>query len=99
MIPHPRVCLSLFVPPFRGVLHRVHRGAALACFVSPVFAQTIGGGADHTVVAKPDGTVWVWGSNGSGQLGNGSTSPSVRRVPDQVPELSNVTAVAAGSQK
>jgi alpha-tubulin suppressor-like RCC1 family protein len=49
------------------------------------------------VVAKPDGTVWTWGSNSVGQLGNGSTTPAQRLVPDQLSALSNVTAVAAGA--
>jgi alpha-tubulin suppressor-like RCC1 family protein len=30
----------------------------------------VAGGSVHTVVLKEDGTVWTWGSNGYGQLGN-----------------------------
>jgi len=48
----------------------------------------------HTVYLKNDGTVWVWGNNSNGQLGNGSTTQSA--VPLQISGLSNVTAVAAG---
>lgn len=31
-------------------------------------------GSFHTVAVKVDGTIWSWGSNGSGQLGNGNTT-------------------------
>ena len=41
-------------------------------------ADTIAGGGRHTVVAKPDGTVWAWGWNDDGQLGDGSQSYEVR---------------------
>jgi alpha-tubulin suppressor-like RCC1 family protein len=43
---------------------------------------------------KSDGTVWAWGDNYSGELGNGTTTNS--SVPVQVPGLAGVTAVAAG---
>ena len=43
---------------------------------------------------KQDGTVWTWGSNISGQLGDGTTTG--RALPAQVPGLTNVVAIAAG---
>lgn len=46
-----------------------------------------------TVVAKGDGTVWAWGDNSWGELGNGSIKPSNKPV--QVPDLAGFTAVAA----
>jgi alpha-tubulin suppressor-like RCC1 family protein len=49
----------------------------------------------HTVVVKPDGTVWTWGGNGNGQLGDGTTTN--RSVPAQVPNINDAIAVAAGS--
>jgi uncharacterized repeat protein (TIGR03803 family) len=56
-------------------------------------------GAHHTVVLKNDGTVWAFGANGSGQLGNNSTTPS--NVPVQVitsngAPLAGVAQIAAG---
>lgn len=33
-------------------------------------------GQIHTCVLASDATVWCWGANGGGQLGNGGTSPS-----------------------
>ena len=44
----------------------------LATFSSSALAATVGGGADHTVVVKPDGTVWTWGDNTFAQLGDGT---------------------------
>ena len=54
----------------------------------------IAAGASHNVALKSDGTVWTWGANGSGQLGNGSTLDSP--IPVQVNTLSGITMVAAG---
>lgn len=54
----------------------------------------IAAGTAHTVALKSDGTVWAWGSNGNGQLGDGTTTDSP--VPVQVSGLTDVTAVAAG---
>jgi len=48
----------------------------------------------HTVALKNDGSVWTWGKNSEGQLGNGTKTGSVNPV--QVLGLSNVVAVAAG---
>ncbi len=33
-------------------------------------------GASHTIALKYDGTVWTWGNNTNGQLGNNSTENS-----------------------
>ncbi|HEX8437973.1 MAG TPA: hypothetical protein VF697_22880 [Archangium sp.] len=43
---------------------------------------------------KGDGTVWAWGYNFYGQLGDGTTTN--RPAPVQVPGLSGVTAITAG---
>jgi len=32
--------------------------------------KQVGVGADHTVAIKTDGTLWIWGSNGVGRLGD-----------------------------
>jgi len=34
----------------------------------------IAAGNHHTVALKEDGTVWAWGRNSDGQLGDGSTT-------------------------
>ncbi|MBI4494743.1 MAG: IPT/TIG domain-containing protein, partial [Chloroflexi bacterium] len=53
------------------------------------------GGDLHSLALASDGTIWAWGLNSSGQLGDGSTTS--RRTPVQVSGLSGVVAVAAGS--
>jgi alpha-tubulin suppressor-like RCC1 family protein len=52
-------------------------------------------GTNHSVALKKDGTVWTWGSNSSGQLGNGTTQNS--SVPNRVAGVSDITAIASGS--
>ncbi|WP_103560901.1 RCC1 domain-containing protein [Actinomadura rubteroloni] len=54
----------------------------------------VAAGQNHSLAVRADGTVWAWGANGSGQLGNGSTANS--SVPVQVSGLTGVKAVAAG---
>ncbi|MCL2608853.1 MAG: hypothetical protein FWD94_02990, partial [Treponema sp.] len=34
---------------------------------------SVSAGSDHVLAVKNDGSLWTWGGNGSGQLGNGST--------------------------
>ena len=52
------------------------------------------GGHFHSLALKNDGTVWAWGRNQYGQLGNGTTTNS--NVPIQVSSLTSITAIAAG---
>ena len=48
----------------------------------------------HTCAVRSDGSVWCWGSNGSGQLGDGSTNSSA--TPLQVSSLSLASMVSVG---
>jgi len=65
----------------------------------PVQVPALGGvkaiavGVNHVLALKTDGTLWAWGDNKSGQLGDGTTEDS--DVPVQLPEFTNVTAIAA----
>ncbi len=47
-----------------------------------------------TIALKGDGTVWAWGDNDYGQLGDGTIDD--RNVPGPVPGLSGVIAIDAG---
>jgi alpha-tubulin suppressor-like RCC1 family protein len=54
----------------------------------------VAAGGEHSLALKSDGTVWAWGRNLEGQLGDGGTTS--RPVPSQVSGLSGITAIAAG---
>jgi alpha-tubulin suppressor-like RCC1 family protein len=66
--------------------------------LSSIVALSAGG--RHSLAVKSDGTVWAWGRNTVGQLGDGSSTAS--NLPIQVKDpagsgtLSGITAVAAG---
>jgi alpha-tubulin suppressor-like RCC1 family protein len=55
---------------------------------------TIVVGENHGLAAKDDGTVWAWGLNNWGQLGDGTTNN--RTAPVQVSGLYGIVDVAAG---
>ena len=55
----------------------------------------VAAGLDHNVALKGDGTVWTWGADDAGQLGDGIMGPN-RNQAAQVPGISNAVAVAAG---
>jgi len=44
----------------------------------------ISAGYRHSLALKADGTLWVWGSDSMGQLGNGITSYDPQNVPIQI---------------
>jgi len=52
------------------------------------------GAAGHSLVLKNDGTVWAWGGNWFGELGNGTTTNST--TPVQATGLTGQTLIAAG---
>jgi alpha-tubulin suppressor-like RCC1 family protein len=76
-------------------------GTATTLEINPVAVQglsgvtSVAGGAYHSLALLSDGTVRAWGANGTGQLGNGTTTD--RMSASQVPGLSGVRCVAAGS--
>src|SRR5262249_5215680 len=74
------------------------RGAAGNGFLTGVAA--VAAGEQHSIALKSDGTVWTWGSNLYGQLGNGtfddSLTPVQVRGPGGVGFLTDIQAIAAG---
>ncbi|PCH96757.1 MAG: hypothetical protein COB85_03275 [Bacteroidetes bacterium] len=61
----------------------------------------VAAGDNHTLALRSDGTVWAWGDNGSGQVGDG-TGTSQRNLPVKVvniggsDSLTDIVAIAAG---
>jgi len=64
--------------------------ASAAFSVTPAIAA----GGNHGVALASNGTVWTWGDNERGQLGDGSLHR--RLAPVQVKNISEVAAIAAG---
>ncbi|MGW5424077.1 RCC1 domain-containing protein [Streptomyces sp. NPDC003943] len=56
--------------------------------------KRISAGCQFAVALREDGTVWTWGRNHEGQLGDGTTDD--RATPRRVPGLENIVAVRAG---
>jgi alpha-tubulin suppressor-like RCC1 family protein len=54
----------------------------------------VAAGGSHSIVLASDGTVWAFGDNSRGQLGDGSSTS--RSQPARVVGLSHVSAIAAG---
>jgi alpha-tubulin suppressor-like RCC1 family protein len=71
-------------------------GAGETRLVCPVDCGWIAvdAGLSHTCAVSGDGTLWCWGLNDVGQLGDGSIND--RDQPTLVPALSGVVAVSAG---
>ena len=64
--------------------------------------KAIAGGANHSLALKNDGTVWAWGLNQDGELGDGTNTDSSTPVEVKDPNdpsgyLSEVETIAAGS--
>ncbi|HPX11309.1 MAG TPA: hypothetical protein PKW20_03435, partial [Syntrophales bacterium] len=77
----------------------------LSIFILPVDSSgaqpVIAGGSDHSIALRNDGTVFAWGRNTSGQLGDGTTTnrntPVAVKRPGGTGFITDATAVAGGS--
>ena len=57
--------------------------------------KSVAAGYCHTVAIKTDGTLWAWGDNAVGQLGNGTTTGT--NAPVQIGTDTDWQSIAAGS--
>ena len=55
--------------------------------------KAVSAGAGHSVALKNDGSVWTWGDNSVGELGNGTVG-GANPTPAHVPGLTGVMAIA-----
>lgn len=55
----------------------------------------VAGSHYHTLALLADGTVWAWGDNTWGELGNGTNISS--STPQSVPNVTDIIAIAAGT--
>jgi len=71
-------------------------GNVLDNFLSPAFitndVAAVSAGGSHTMFIKTDGSLWAWGSNEHGQLGNGLNTPTH----EPIHIMDNVIAIEAG---
>ena len=70
---------------------------AMAGTTAPAVAMTlpvVSSGGGHSCALMPDQSVWCWGHNNTGQLGNFSENQST--VPVQVPTIPAAIGIAAG---
>jgi alpha-tubulin suppressor-like RCC1 family protein len=88
-----------------GQLGNADPSAAPANLLSPVQVVNPGtgkyvavsGGGTHTLALQADGTLWSWGSNEFGQLGNGTSTPgAANSTPIQVGVDADWRAISAG---
>jgi len=61
--------------------------------VAQVSVVRISGGNNHTMMIKTDGSLWTWGDNSKGQLGDGTTENKY----SPVKIMDNVAQVSAGT--
>lgn len=80
------------------------RYARFPCSDVPVQVRGLGGvvsvsaGSGHALALKGDGTVWAWGSDDYGELGDGVSGTGINRAtPARVPGLAHMRAIAAGT--
>ncbi len=72
----------------------VPRGSAAQVAGFPKTASQVAAGQDFSLALLIDGTVWAFGNNNVGQLGDNTTT--LRKAPVQVSGLTNVVQIAAG---
>jgi alpha-tubulin suppressor-like RCC1 family protein len=58
--------------------------------------QSIAAGYDHSLAVATDGSVYAWGNNSHGQLGDGSTTTRLTPVQATIPTGVIVQSIAAG---
>ncbi|MCA1831692.1 MAG: RCC1 domain-containing protein [Actinomycetota bacterium] len=78
-------------PPAHELIGGSHAGP-----VGLARAISVRGGSVHSIALAGDRTVWAWGSNQAGQLGNGTSDTGSNNVPTRVSGLAHVDAISAG---
>ncbi len=69
---------------------------ALPAAVKQVFQGGSGAGNGQTVAVLADGSVWAWGNNARGQLGNGTVKSSDVPIAVKVPQGATFAKVSSG---
>jgi alpha-tubulin suppressor-like RCC1 family protein len=84
-----------------GDRHRAVRVVMGDGSVLPGITQVVAGGSSFCLALARDGVLWAWGANGSGQLGNTTTTSSMAAGPVHIPwhqgSRNHIDKIAAGS--
>lgn len=86
----------------RNNVGQIGDGSAVAMRTTPTQIgtssdwQSVSCGASHSLALKSNGTLWAWGLNSSGQLGNGNNTNS--NVPTQVGTDTDWAFISAGDE-
>ena len=92
------VIVSIANDPLTTGLVKVEvRPSDLTVGKTSVAYPQVAAGTDFTVALKADGTVWTWGQNTYGQLGNGVSNGTVV-YPEKIDSLSDIIKIAAAGQ-
>ncbi|MGV3620553.1 MAG: Ig-like domain-containing protein [Archangium sp.] len=73
-----------------------NRTSFVAVVGLPANIVQVSAAAATSYALAADGTVWAWGRNEYGNLGNGITNTTANATPAQVPGLTDVTMIATG---
>jgi alpha-tubulin suppressor-like RCC1 family protein len=57
-------------------------------------SEPVASGLGHSLALKPDGSLWAWGTNSEGQLGDGTTEK--KDIPVRIGEDNKWVAISAG---
>ena len=93
-------CIASRPPPWRSRLAATTvavgspAGSAAVPGPTATHVTAVSAGGFQSLAVRSDGTVWAWGANGSGELGDGTTTD--RRTPVQVSGLTSAVAVSGG---
>jgi alpha-tubulin suppressor-like RCC1 family protein len=90
------------VPCYDALGNSVACAPKVGVAVAPARVMSIWGGARHGIALQSDGTVWTWGVNYHGMLGDGTLAerhtPIQVHGPGNIGMLSSITAVMGGEQ-
>ena len=75
-----------------GTGDRTSRTTATLVSGLPADVRTMAAGAHHSLAITVDGSVWAWGSNAYGQLGNGTTDDAL--TPGKITALPDTIAIS-----
>ncbi len=91
------ICITLAIIIFLGAVPTSFWASAESdsnFSTTPMVAVGGGPNSDFSILLKADNTLWTWGYNGYGQLGDGTTSYHL--VPAQLSGLGKIKSIAAG---